>query len=131
MNKIAKKITLLTSLCLSTASFSKALAQQSLGIWLTEKKDAKVEILSTANGLYEGKIIWLNTNTSEAKALIGTAVLRKLKKVNDNKYEGKAFEPLSKKEYNCTVTLKNATTLVVRGYIGIFGSSQNWTATTQ
>jgi uncharacterized protein (DUF2147 family) len=130
MKRTVNKKTWFTTLLLSVGISTAALAQQTLGVWFTEKKDAKVEIGTLANGQLEGKIVWIKGGDSpEAKALIGTAVLRNLKKVDNEKYEGKAYDPTSKKEYNCSVTLKNTNTLVVRGYVGVslFGSSQNWT----
>lgn len=43
--------------------------------------------------------------------------------------DGKIYDPESGKEYNCKMTLKDANTLEVRGYLGIalLGRTQVWT----
>lgn len=43
--------------------------------------------------------------------------------------DGKIYDPESGKEYNCKMTLKNSSTLEVRGYLGIslLGRTQTWT----
>jgi uncharacterized protein (DUF2147 family) len=45
---------------LSLAFQAAAQADKVVGFWLTEKKDAQVQIVKTADGKYNGTIVWLD-----------------------------------------------------------------------
>jgi uncharacterized protein (DUF2147 family) len=115
-----------------------------LGIWLSEKKDGKVEIYKQGDK-YFGKLIWgktmfENDGTTSKKDVnnthekLKTRNLKDLILLSDFVFkddvwsEGKIYDPEVGKTYSCTMKLK-ANVLNIRGYIGIslFGRSSEWT----
>ncbi len=107
-----------------------------LGLWVTEKKDLKVEVFEV-NGVFYGKLVEFNCNHKEKKALadhkddknpipkfrnrswINTIVLYGLKHNKENKWGGGYIYDLTTgKTYNASVTL-NSDEINVRGYWGI------------
>jgi uncharacterized protein (DUF2147 family) len=55
-----KKIVVLLTSCLFLAFQVAAQADRIVGFWLTEEKDAQVQIVKSANGKYNGTIVWLD-----------------------------------------------------------------------
>ena len=110
-------------------SISSACAQKVEGTWLTQGGAAKVQIYKMDNGLYEGKLIWTKDQSEKIQQTHGSTVIRRLKKVEDKKYEGIAYDPERKKEFSCTVTITGENSLDLRGYIGIslLGKTEKWT----
>jgi uncharacterized protein (DUF2147 family) len=115
-----------------------------LGIWLSEKKDGKVEIYKQGDK-YFGKLIWgktmfENDGTTSKKDVNNTDEKLKTRNLKDlillsdfvfkdgGWSEGKIYDPEVGKTYSCTMKLK-ANVLNIRGYIGIslFGRSSEWT----
>ncbi len=118
-----------------------------LGEWLTEDKDAKIEIYKK-DGEYYGKIIWLkeplrngkpktdDKNPDKSKRerkLLGLVIMTHFIYDEDGVWEdGNIYDPKSGNTYSCKMTLsKDKKTLEVRGYIGIslFGRTSVWTKT--
>ncbi len=118
-----------------------------VGVWLTAgKEQAKVQIYKSGDRYY-GKIIWLKNpvengqprtdakNPDKAKRnnpIIGLAILSGFKFDGDDEWKsGDIYDPESGKTYSSYMTLKNANTLKLRGYVGIslFGRTETWTRT--
>ncbi|MEX0965922.1 MAG: DUF2147 domain-containing protein [Bacteroidia bacterium] len=115
------------------------------GLWWTEDKKAKVKIYRQGNK-YFGKLADLtqplndegepkrDKNNPEtelrSRPLEGLVILSNLEYEGGNKWEdGDIYDPSSGKEYSCELTLEDANTLTVRGYLGfsLLGRSQTWT----
>lgn len=124
-----------------------ALAQKPdaiLGTWLPSNNKAHVKI-ERVNNKYYGTIIWLrepidpetkkakvDKNNPEAslksKPVIGLKLLKDLEFDEDEWTDGTVYDPENGKTYSCTVTLKDANTIDMRGYIGFsfIGRSDIW-----
>ena len=117
-----------------------------LGVWKNGEGTGHISI-EKSGGKYIGRIVWLKEpidpetgkpkldklNPDKAKKtvpLIGMTNLwgfsYKGKKVWD---DGKIYDPKKGSTYDCTIKLKDANTLDVRGYIGIslIGRTDTWT----
>ncbi len=123
-----------------------------VGLWNTEKKDAKIEIYK-CGAKYCGKIAWLkdpdypvgskegapgtpildhNNPDPELrkKPLIGTRILIDFMFAGDNLWkDGKIYNSDNGKMYSGRMTLISPDQLNVRGFIGIplLGGSTTWT----
>lgn len=114
------------------------------GVWLTRGKEpAKIQIFKSGDRYY-GKIIWLENPTEndkprvdkknqdknkQSQQIVGLIILENFRFNNSDEWNGgKIYDPESGKTYNCYLSLKNETTLKVRGYIGIsfFGRTEIW-----
>jgi uncharacterized protein (DUF2147 family) len=120
---------------------SNAVAQSTnnvLGLWVSEKRDAKIEIYQQADKLF-GKIVWTKTNgikdtenpdiSLREKPLLGLVILTNFESAGTNKWEsGKIYDPSNGKTYSCNMKL-NKDKLEIRGYVGIslFGRTSIWT----
>ena len=114
------------------------------GVWLTHgDKPAKIQIYKTADR-YFGKIVYLQFPTENGKPLadknnpdagkqgrpvLGLLILTGFKFDTDEWNGGDIYDPEKGKTYSCTLSLKDAATLKVRGYIGIslIGRTEIWT----
>ncbi|MEP7231609.1 MAG: DUF2147 domain-containing protein [Ginsengibacter sp.] len=114
-----------------------------LGIWETSGKEpAKIEVYKSLDKYY-GKIIWLkypnekgssklDKNNPDKKKqnqqIIGLLILTELSFDSDEWSDGKIYDPESGNTYSCYISIKNKTTLKVRGYLGIslFGRTEFW-----
>jgi len=141
-----------TSVLLAAAVASAAGPDDILGLWNTEKKDAKIEIYK-CGAKYCGKIAWLKEPTYSAdskdgvpgtpildhnnpnpdlrkKPLIGLRILINFVFVGDNLWKnGKIYNSDNGKIYSGKMTLISPDQLNVRGFIGIslIGGSTTWT----
>ena len=116
-------------LFLSAAAFT-ANAQEPAGVWLTQDKDAQVEIYKTSAGIYEGKLIWIKDTKPEVQKRIGTRILSAFKKKDAKTYEsGRIYHPGQGKYYDGIITMKSDKLLHLRGYVGtpMLGQTQTWT----
>ncbi|MBE9600726.1 DUF2147 domain-containing protein [Pedobacter sp. MC2016-24] len=106
-----------------------AQAQDLQGIWLTKNSISKIEIYKAKDGLYNGKLIWTKDQSEKAKKFHGALILTGLKKKSDLEYQGEAHDPEQDKTYSCTIKVKSAKELDLRGYIGIslIGRTERWT----
>lgn len=104
-------------------------AQNLEGIWLTANGEAKIQIYKAGNELYFGKLVGTKIQTAKAKKLWGSLILTNLKKINNTVYKGEAHDPDKEETYSCTITMKTANDMYLRGYIGIslFGRTEHWT----
>jgi len=144
MNRRLSIIALLTvALLLVTTSISFG-KDQIEGKWYNEEKTAQVEIYLAKNGKYYGKIVWLkepekngkprtdehNPKESEqGKPLMGLLLLKSFVKDGNVYEDGSIYDPKNGKTYSCKITYKNASTLSIRGYVGIsmLGRTTTWT----
>jgi uncharacterized protein (DUF2147 family) len=116
-----------------------------LGIWLSEKKDAKIEIFKSGNK-YAGKLVWgIEMYEADGKTPLKDtknpdAALRARSRLNlvfisgldyaDNGYtNGKLYDARSGRTYSLKMKLKDDTHLEMRGFYGIslFGQTIGWT----
>jgi Delta7-sterol 5-desaturase len=114
------------------------------GIWQTHgDKPARILIYSAA-GEYNGKIVSLQYTPEDGKPVVdknnpdaskrgqpvvGLGLLMGFKFDKDEWNGGQVYDPESGKTYSCILSLKDAGTLKVRGYVGIsmFGRTEVWT----
>lgn len=124
------KMSSLIFIAMLTLSYLRGAAQEPSGVWLTQDKDAKIEIYKTSSGSYEGKIIWVKSNKPEAQKKVGVKILSTFKKKDGKTYEsGTIFHPDQNKNYSGIITMKSKDILHLRGYIGapLLGQTQTWT----
>jgi uncharacterized protein (DUF2147 family) len=119
-------------------------ANSILGTWLTTDGKARIEIFPCGD-LYCGKIVWLSEpfenglpkrdKENPDEELRGRPILG-LVLMSDFRYEGDAtwsggrvYDPESGDEYQGKMSLKDSTTLDLRGYIllPLFGRTERWT----
>ncbi len=124
-------------------------ADDILGVWLNEDKDAHVKIYKE-DGKYYGKIIWLKDpirpetgkpkldreNEDESlrsRPVMGLMLLNDFVFDGDDEWEdGTIYDPKNGKTYKCYMEFEDETdqnTLKVRGYIGfsLLGRTTYWT----
>lgn len=120
-------------------------SQSPVGVWKTiddETGEAKshVEIYENSKGRLEGKVIKILTPGREDavcdqcdgdlknQPINGMQILRGLEKKGSEWKNGYILDPNNGKEYKAKISLKDANTLDVRGYIGIslIGRTQTW-----
>ena len=130
-------------LFLSTAFlfiFFNASAQQDkvIGVYHTPNKDGKVSIYKKGNAYY-GKLIVADVNISDTKnpnpalrsrKMVGTDFMTGFKYDDGEYVNGKIYDPMSGKTYDCKMWLEG-NKLKVRGYLGIsaFGRTETFTKT--
>ncbi len=127
---------------------SQVKADDILGVWLNEDKDAHVQI-ENKNGVYFGKVVWLKLpiddetgkpkldkknpdNELKKRPVMGLTLLSNFKFDGSDEWEdGEIYDPKSGNTYSCYMvfTDKTKNTLKVRGYIGIslIGRTTYWT----
>ncbi|WP_183575618.1 DUF2147 domain-containing protein [Mucilaginibacter sp. X5P1] len=116
-----------------------------LGIWLSKKKDAKIEIFKSGNK-YSGKLIWGAEmyeadgktplkDTKNPDAALRTRSRLNLVFIADLTYDngaytdGHLYDARSGKTYSLKMRLKDYDSLEMRGYYGLslFGQTFTWT----
>ncbi len=121
-----------------------------LGLWLTGTGKAHIKITKYGDNKYGGKIVWLKEPTKpDGTAKKDTKNPDKIKQANNvlglnnllgftfagsKSYEGGSiYDPENGKTYKCIMTLDDANTLKVRGYVGVqmFGRTDTWTRVTE
>ena len=131
-------------------AFMPLMAQQSaddiLGKWLNEDKDAHVEIYKEA-GKYYGKVVWLrdpideetglpkvdDENSDESlqnRPIMGLILLKDFVFDGDDEWEdGTIYDPKNGKTYDCYMKIDEEGILKIRGFIGIswIGRNTYWT----
>ena len=139
--------TLLAVLALLLGLNRTALAQKEKieGTWMSEEKNAKVLIYKANDGKFWGKIVWLAEPMKDGKPkvdeknpkaalrntpLMNYPLLRHFKKDSETSFDGgEIYDPKNGKTYSCTITVRNANELGIRGYMGIslLGRTTTWT----
>lgn len=112
-----------------------------LGIWLTQIKDAKIEIYQKASK-YHGRVVWLAEPTDAAgrpkvdennpNQNLKTRPLLKIDILNGFVYDdgewtgGTIYDPKDGETYSCKLWLDQGN-LMVRGYLGWLFDTKTWT----
>lgn len=123
-------------------------ADDILGHWFNEEKDAKVEIYQE-NGKYYGKVVWLeepnepdtglpkldDENSDEElqnRPVMGLLLMTDFVFDDDEWEDGEIYDPKSGNTYSCFMKFDSKDVLKVRGFIGIswIGRTTYWTRTT-
>lgn len=117
-----------------------------VGTWLNGTKKGHIQLYKQGDK-YFGKIAWLkepndpetgkqkldtkNENAANhSRPILGMVNLTNFEYDGGNVWdEGKIYNPEDGKTYSCKLTLKDANTLDVRGFVGIslIGKTQTWT----
>ena len=149
MTKLTSMLFLAITLFLGIQVSAQSLkADDILGHWFNEEKDAKVEIYQE-NGKYYGKVVWLeepnepdtglpkldDENSDEAlqsRPIMGLLLMKDFTFDDDEWEDGEIYDPKSGNTYSCYMKLESMDKLKVRGYIGIslIGRTTYWTRTT-
>ena len=132
-------------LLLTAISFS-GIAQNKdaiLGKWVNPSGEAHVDIFKKGDK-YFGKIVWLKNPKDEkgnvkldvknpepalqSKPILGSEMLRNFVYEDGKWTDGKIYDPKAGKTYSCNITLKDANSINIRGFIGVslFGRSETW-----
>ena len=114
------------------------------GVWIVEDGDGLIEFQLLDEQL-SGVIVGSVSDPNRAKParyddlnpepglrerpLLGLAIFTNLLSSGSDKWKGQVYDPNTGKTYKCTITLVNANTLKVRGYIGLslLGQTRIWT----
>ena len=115
-----------------------------IGLWEPSNGKARVKIEKIGSKYY-GKIVWLRepldpttkaakldkNNPDESMRSVPLKGYRMLKDFTFNGTEwtdGTIYDPESGSTYNCKITMTDANTLSIRGYIGVsvFGKTDVW-----
>ncbi len=137
MNRYLSVLSL--SLFLSISSFAQNTV---VGSWLSESGKGITEIYEV-NGKYYGKLIWLKEPLDEigkpkvdkenkdkglrTTPILGLLILKDFVIKDGEWKDGTIYDPENGKTYKCTMWLKDANTIKVRGYWGPFYRTQIWT----
>lgn len=135
---------LLFFLLLTFTTFAQNKASDIVGIWLTNGDNpANVQIFQKGNKFF-GKILSISKPTTNGRPTLDTknpdAALRSqpivgLLLLKEFVFDGKEtwqggtiYDPNNGKKYDCNLNLKDASTLKVRGYVGIslLGRTEIW-----
>jgi len=151
MKSIMKSMLTLAGMFLAIFTFAQSQsADDILGKWLNEDKDAHVQIYKE-NGKFYGKIVWLNEPNEPATGLpkldddnedeslrsrpvMGLVMLKDFIYDGDGEWEdGTIYDPKNGKTYDCYMNFDENGVLKIRGYIGIswIGRNTYWTRVTQ
>lgn len=124
-------------------------ADDILGVWMNEDKDAHVEIYKDGD-VFNGKIVWLEEPIREetgkpkldkenedeslrSRPVMGLLLLKGFVFDGDDEWEdGEIYDPKNGKTYSCYMEFEDEddmNTLKIRGYIGIslLGRTTYWT----
>lgn len=141
--------TLLLLVCFSLSSFAGDPDDPDalVGRWLSSKKRNQVQIYKQGNK-YFGKLVWMlepnEPGTNKLKVdkanpdeklrnrpLMQLVLLTNLTYKGNNVWsDGEIYNPEDGKTYNCEVTLKDANSIDLRGYVmglSFLGKSKVWT----
>lgn len=138
-------LALILSLAFSTGSQAQSNSDDLIGVWEPSHGKARVKIEKIGEKYY-GKIVWLrepnDEETGEPKTdrnnpdealrstpLRGYRILKDFVFTGDGEWtEGTIYDPENGNNYSCTIKMKDANTLDIRGYIGVsaFGRTDVW-----
>lgn len=119
-------------------------ANDIIGVWLNEDKDAHVEVYKDGDNFF-GKIIWLkdpideetgkpkldDENSDEAlqnRPVMGLLLLKDFVFDEDEWEDGTIYDPKNGKTYSCYMELLSEDELKIRGFVGItwIGRTTYW-----
>lgn len=125
-------------------TYGQTKADDIIGTWVTGGKEpAKIQIYKSGDK-YNGKIVWLKypeenglqrmdannpDKSKRSQQILGLVILRDFRFDEDDWEGGKIYDPESDNTYSCIISLKDKSTLKVRGYVGIslLGRTEIWT----
>jgi uncharacterized protein (DUF2147 family) len=139
---------LLTMIVCSNKSFCQSTGEEILGIWSNQEKAGHIEIYRSGE-TYSGKLTWMKTPKDPVtgqllldtknpddrlrnKPLLGSTLMYGFTFSKDSKewVNGKIYDGRKGKTYKCRLTLQDANTLLVYGYIGAswmkLGETNTW-----
>jgi uncharacterized protein (DUF2147 family) len=118
---------------------------KAIGVWLSEKKDARIEIFRTDNK-FSGKLLWgaemyeadgktplkdaQNPDVAlRTRSRLNLVIITGLTYNNGEYTDGKLYDARNGRTYSLKMKLKNADKLEMRGFWGValFGQTVNWT----
>jgi uncharacterized protein (DUF2147 family) len=114
---------------------SNAIAADPSGEWMVADHSARIRIEPCSDG-YWGSIAWErqpgtdNKNPDpkrRGKPLLGAPILLSMKPEEDNKWEGKVYNPKDGGYYNASIQLESPNKLRLEGCMLIFCSGETWT----
>lgn len=133
--------------CLLTASGAHAASSElnPLGTWATQGDDSHVKIEKCGTSLC-GTIVWLKDPLGDdgkdavdsknpdpslrTQKLVGLSLLNDFEPTDDPSVwkNGRIYNPEDGRTYSCNLTVQDANTLRVRGYVGfsLLGETQIW-----
>ena len=114
------------------------------GVWIVEDGDGLIEFqlqdeqlsgviagsLSDPNRTKPARYDDLNPDPGlRERPLLGLAIFTNLLFSGSKQWKGQVYDPNTGKTYKCTITLVDADTLKIRGYIGfsLLGQTRMWT----
>ena len=114
------------------------------GVWIVEDGDGLIEFqlldeqlsgvivgsLSDPNRIKPARYDDLNPDPGlRQRPLLGLAIFTNLLSSGSKQWKGQVYDPNTGKTYKCTITLVDADTLKIRGYIGfsLLGQTRMWT----
>jgi len=143
-----KKIILSLAVLLFLAFQVAAQADRIVGFWLTEEKDAQVQIVKSANGKYNGTIVWLDEpledngsvkvddeNSDPAlqkRPILGLHLLKDFVYNSKDKEwkDGTIYDPDSGKTYDCYMWFdEDPNVLHIKGFVmgmRFIGRTSDW-----
>lgn len=138
---MVKNCLLFLFMALPFMSLAKVGANDILGVWLTEVKDAKIEIYKKSEKFY-GSVVWISEpnddngkpvvdkeNPNEklkTRPILNMDILTGFVYDNDGEWDGKIYDPKEGKTYTCKLWIVG-NTLKVRGYLGWLYDTKTWT----
>lgn len=142
-----KTICVILAIQICASAFSQPKASDILGRWRNGDATAVIEFSAKANK-YHGKIVWLKEpvdaetgkpktdknnpdENARAKAILGLTIAWGFTyDADDETWEkGRIYDPKNGKTYDCQITLKDAKTMRVRGYVlgmPFLGRTETW-----
>ncbi|MCU0469258.1 MAG: DUF2147 domain-containing protein [Arcicella sp.] len=136
-----KKIFVLLIIAISFVNISVAQSVTKdavVGEWLSEDKDGRVLIYKQGEKFF-GKVVWgkdggrKDVNNPDEKLreqnIIGSVILKNFEFTGKAWENGTIYDPNNGKTYSCTMKVKKANELEIRGFIGIslLGRTTVWT----
>jgi uncharacterized protein (DUF2147 family) len=112
---------LIISFCFVNVGHSQAVTKDAvLGEWLSEKKDGNGGDKKDVNNPDE---------KMKTQPIVGSVILKGFEFTGKSWEEGTIYDPNNGKTYSCTIKMKKANELEIRGYIGIslLGRTTVWT----
>lgn len=131
MRKFYLAVGLLACMC------GPALAADPIGEWLVADGSAQIRIEPCADALW-GVLSWVrepgfdSQNPDPAKrsrSIVGVPILRAMKAVNPNRWEGEVYNAKNGKMYSASIALQSDDILKIEGCVlgGLFCGGENWT----
>ncbi|MCU0328720.1 MAG: DUF2147 domain-containing protein [Chitinophagales bacterium] len=104
------------------------------GYWLSENQKQKLFVFQEPKSKqYFGKIVWMYEDDQEngrvlldvnnpdenlrTRRVTGIILLKNFKQTGDSTFKGKIYDPISGKDYRCSIELLGNNKAKVRGYI--------------